>query len=89
MPTEPCGPSERDGRDRGPRVVAPSRLYRPRLPLRPAGPPCAFLPTGAAGPEREVFFAWLIVEPARGQGDGPSLVARTAARDGGSHHGPE
>ncbi len=89
MPTEPCDSSERDRRDRGPRVVAPSRLYRPRLLLRHAGPPCAFLSTGAAGPEREVFFAWLIVELARGHGDRPSLVAWTAARDGGSHHGPE
>ena len=80
MPTKPCGPLERAWRDCGLPVVALPRLYQPRLLLRQDGPPCAFLPVRAAGPEREVFFAWLIVELAREHGDWPSLATRLAAR---------
>jgi len=79
MPTNRCGSLERAWRDCGLSVVALPRLCQPRLLLRHDGPPCAFLPTGAAGPEREVFFAWLIVELARAHGDWSLLAARLPA----------
>ncbi len=80
MPTKPCGPLERAWHDCGLPVVALPRLHQPRLLLRHDGPPCAFLPLGAAGPEREVFFAWLIVELAREHGDWSPPAARLPAR---------
>ncbi len=86
MLPESCGPLEGAWRACGLRIVALPRLCQPRLLLRHDGPPCAFLPVGATGPMREVFFGWLVVELARRHGDWPSLAARLSMQGEGIDH---
>lgn len=72
------GPLERAWRARGFRIMEIEGLQRPWVVTRQEFVPCAFLPLGVAGEEREDQFARLLLELELRQTGWSQLVARLA-----------